>query len=191
VGETHDIEDCAGGVVGELILGGVSNKALFVGEGNPRRCDTVTCKGHMSDNRLARTLQLRLTLVVDNDLNLAVLHDTHARVGGSKIDSNNGALDLGRLIGLDGLLVISLGWGCQHQAGDENKKKVQSDAPCRALARRPPRHCEDVLCGNDEDCRRAPLSKSLSLCGGAKRSPGYQVRKRRNKLLVGLELGRG
>lgn len=32
---THDIEDCPVGVAGELVLGGVSNKAFLVGEGDP------------------------------------------------------------------------------------------------------------------------------------------------------------
>jgi len=45
---THDIEDCPVRVAGVLVLCGVSNKALLVGEGDPRRCDTVTCKRHLS-----------------------------------------------------------------------------------------------------------------------------------------------
>lgn len=32
---TYDIEDSPVGVAGELILGGVSDKALLVGEGDP------------------------------------------------------------------------------------------------------------------------------------------------------------
>jgi len=32
---TYDIEDGAGGVAGELVLGGVSDKTLLVGEGDP------------------------------------------------------------------------------------------------------------------------------------------------------------
>jgi hypothetical protein len=45
---TYDIENSAVGVAGELVLGGVTNEALLVGESDPGRCDTVTCKGHLS-----------------------------------------------------------------------------------------------------------------------------------------------
>ena len=39
---THNVENGAGGVVGELILGCVSHKALLVGEGDPGRRYSVT-----------------------------------------------------------------------------------------------------------------------------------------------------
>jgi hypothetical protein len=39
---TYDIEDGALGVAGELVLGGVTNQTLVVGESDPGRSDTVT-----------------------------------------------------------------------------------------------------------------------------------------------------
>lgn len=48
VGHAYDIEDGSLGVGGELVLGGVSNKALLVCEGYPRRSDTVTWKALVS-----------------------------------------------------------------------------------------------------------------------------------------------
>mmetsp|Transcript_17167 Transcript_17167/g.21670 ORF Transcript_17167/g.21670 Transcript_17167/m.21670 type:complete len:466 (+) Transcript_17167:972-2369(+) len=53
-----------------LVLGGVTNEALAIREGYIRW-------GHA------------VTLVVGNDLDLAVLVDTHARVGGAKVNSND------------------------------------------------------------------------------------------------------
>jgi hypothetical protein len=44
----YDVEDSPMGVAGVLVLCGVSNEALVVGEGYPRRCDTVTSRGHLS-----------------------------------------------------------------------------------------------------------------------------------------------
>mmetsp|Transcript_29898 Transcript_29898/g.95790 ORF Transcript_29898/g.95790 Transcript_29898/m.95790 type:complete len:670 (+) Transcript_29898:1155-3164(+) len=69
--EALDVEDSVLRVQGSLVLGGISDQPLVVGEGNPRRGDTVT-------------------LIVGNDLNLAILVHTYARVGGSKIDTNGG-----------------------------------------------------------------------------------------------------
>ena len=68
--KTLDVEDGAAGVAGELVLCGVTDKALLVVPGDPRRSDTVT-------------------LVVDENLDLAALHDTNARVGGSEINTND------------------------------------------------------------------------------------------------------
>jgi hypothetical protein len=68
--KTLDVEDGAVRVGGELVLCGVTDKALLVVPCDPRRCDTVT-------------------LVVDEDLDLAALHDTNTRVGGSKIDTDD------------------------------------------------------------------------------------------------------
>jgi hypothetical protein len=45
---TYDIENSAVGVAGELVLGGVTNEALIVGESDPGRGDTVTFRGHLS-----------------------------------------------------------------------------------------------------------------------------------------------
>jgi hypothetical protein len=42
VGAAYDVEDGAVRVAGVLVLGGVSNEALVIGEGDPRWCDTVT-----------------------------------------------------------------------------------------------------------------------------------------------------
>jgi hypothetical protein len=44
----YDIEDGPFRVGGELVLGCVSDKTLVIGECYPRRCDTVTCRGHLS-----------------------------------------------------------------------------------------------------------------------------------------------
>ena len=39
---THNVEDGVRGVAGELVLGGVTDEALLVVEGDPGRSDTVT-----------------------------------------------------------------------------------------------------------------------------------------------------
>jgi hypothetical protein len=44
----YDVEDGPVGVAGVLVLCGVSNKALVVRKGHPRRCNTVTCRSHLS-----------------------------------------------------------------------------------------------------------------------------------------------
>jgi hypothetical protein len=41
-GATYDVENGAAGIAGELVLCGVSNKTLVIGEGDPGRSDTVT-----------------------------------------------------------------------------------------------------------------------------------------------------
>lgn len=88
--QTLDVEDGSLGVRGVLVLGWsccqrmlaesmgggqltcVSNKSLLVVPCDVRRSDTVT-------------------LVVDENFDLAALHDTNTRVGGSKIDADDGA----------------------------------------------------------------------------------------------------
>lgn len=57
-GSLLNIEDGALGVGGVLILGGVTNEALLIGESNVRRGNTVS-------------------LVVDKNLDLAILHHTN------------------------------------------------------------------------------------------------------------------
>ena len=57
-----------GGVDGGLILGGLTNKTLVTGEGDVRRGNTVT-------------------LVVGNDLDATILHDTDTGVRGTQIDT--------------------------------------------------------------------------------------------------------
>lgn len=123
-------------VAGELVLGGVTDETFLVGEGDPRRCDTVTCRGHLSATARMQKSSGKLTLVVDHDLNLAVLHDTNTRVGCSKIDTNDGSGDSVAIVG-EGLLVFSASCLRQHQASDENHEKVESNAPCGALAGAP------------------------------------------------------
>lgn len=88
-----------------------------------------------------------LTLVVDHDLNLAVLHDTNTRVGGAEIDTNDRASDAVGLVVLDGNLVVSAGCPRHHQTADEDEEKVKGDGPCRATVRAPrsPGHC-GVVC---------------------------------------------
>lgn len=44
----YDIEDGSVGVGGELVLGGVSDQALLVCEGDPRGSDTVTWRANWS-----------------------------------------------------------------------------------------------------------------------------------------------
>lgn len=91
-------------------------------------------------------IALRLTLVVCDDLNFAVLHDTDAGVRRSQIDADDGAGDAVVVLG-DGLLVLSVDGLCQHQAADKDHEKVKSDRPCRALAGAPraSRHCVCVV----------------------------------------------
>ena len=57
--ETLDVEDGSVGVGRSLVLGGVTNKSLLIGEGDIRRGNTVS-------------------LVVDENLDLALLHHTNA-----------------------------------------------------------------------------------------------------------------
>lgn len=61
-----DIVDSVRGVSGGLVLGGVSNQTLVLGEGDVRGSDSVT-------------------LIVDENLHLALLHHTDTAVCGSKI----------------------------------------------------------------------------------------------------------
>lgn len=75
--KTLDVEDGAVRVGGELVLCGVTDKALLVVPCDPRRCDTVT-------------------LVVDEDLDLAALHDTNTGVGGSEINTDDCASKVSR-----------------------------------------------------------------------------------------------
>ena len=66
-----------------------------------------------------------LTLVVGNDFDIAVLHDTNARVRGSQIDTNDGAGD--RLVVLCGFGVVGVCCLSQHQTADEDEEKVKGD----------------------------------------------------------------
>jgi len=77
--KTLDVEDGAVRVGGELVLCGVTDKALLVVPCDPRRCDTVT-------------------LVVDEDLDLAALHDTNTGVGGSEINTDDCAIKISRTV---------------------------------------------------------------------------------------------
>lgn len=61
-----DVKDSVGRVGSRLLFGSVTNEALLIGVSDIRRGDTVS-------------------LVVDENLNLALLHDTNARVGGAQI----------------------------------------------------------------------------------------------------------
>mmetsp|Transcript_7566 Transcript_7566/g.19588 ORF Transcript_7566/g.19588 Transcript_7566/m.19588 type:complete len:663 (-) Transcript_7566:132-2120(-) len=67
--EALGIEDGVGGVHGHLVLGGITNQALAVGEGDIRGRSTVA-------------------LVVGNDLHAVILPDTHAAVRGAQIDTH-------------------------------------------------------------------------------------------------------
>lgn len=57
----------------------VSNKSLLVVPSNVRRCDTVA-------------------LVVDENLNLAALHDSDTRVSGAEIDTDDCACSVSSLL---------------------------------------------------------------------------------------------
>jgi hypothetical protein len=70
--ETLGVEDGVVGVHGDLVLCGVTNETLGVGEGNERGGGAVA-------------------LVVGDDLNAVITVDTHAGVRGTKIDSNSGS----------------------------------------------------------------------------------------------------
>ena len=112
------------GVAGVLVLCGVSDKSLLVGEGDPGGGDSVT-------------------LVVDHDLNLSVLHNADTRVGGTQIDTNDGTGDTRGLVVLERGLVLSAGCPRHHQTADKDEEEVEGDGPCRAALGAPrwPRHC--------------------------------------------------
>lgn len=66
--ESLCVEDCVGGVHGDLVLRGITDEALCVCESNERGCGSVT-------------------LVVGNDFDTVITEDTHAGVGGTQIDT--------------------------------------------------------------------------------------------------------
>jgi hypothetical protein len=66
-----------------------------------------------------------LTLIVDHDLDLAVLHDTNTRVGSAKIDTNNRSRNASRVVVLEGSLVLSAGGPRHHQTAHEDEEKVE------------------------------------------------------------------
>jgi hypothetical protein len=76
-----DVEDRVVRVGGGLVLGGVTDEALLIGEGDVGGSDTVTCRESVSMGKEGRTSSIQHTLVVDENLNLALGHDTNARVG--------------------------------------------------------------------------------------------------------------
>lgn len=67
--QTLGVEDGVGWVHGDLVLGGITDQTLGVSEGNERGGCAVA-------------------LVVGNDLNAVISEDTHARVGGTQIDTD-------------------------------------------------------------------------------------------------------
>ena len=70
--ETLGIEDSVVGVHGDLVLGGITDETLGVGETDERGGGAVT-------------------LVVGNDFNAVVTEDTHTGVGGSQINTDGGS----------------------------------------------------------------------------------------------------
>lgn len=156
-----DIEHGALGVGGVLVLGGVTDEALLIGEGNVGRSDTVS-------------------LVVDENLNLSVLHHTNTtvmrlvrcqlsnlealesqdiRVGGSQIDTNNVAIVL-----RGGLLLSVGGVSKEGQGGDKNEEKVEDGGPGeglgRAIACGYASHCEECVYVESNQCS----DKEVKLC---------------------------
>lgn len=65
-----DVKDGVRGVRGVLVLRGVTDQTLLIRECHVRGSDTVS-------------------LVVDEDLNLSVLHHTNTAVSSSQIDTND------------------------------------------------------------------------------------------------------
>ena len=126
--------------------------------------------------RVARRV---LTLVVDHDLNLAILHDTNTRVGSAQIDTNDGSRDAVGVVVLDGDLVLSAGCPRHHQTANEDEEKVEGDGPCRTTVRAPrsPRHCGRV-CGRETMGKGVCSLRALAWCDGASRGPGYLKKKR-------------
>jgi hypothetical protein len=64
-----ELEDCVDRIHGDLVLRGVTNEALCVGEGNERGCCAVT-------------------LIVGNDFDAVIAEDTNARVRCTEINTN-------------------------------------------------------------------------------------------------------
>ena len=69
--ETLGVEDSVVGVHGDLVLGGITDETLGVGEGHEGRGGAVT-------------------LVVGDDFDPVITEDTHTGVGGSQIDTDSG-----------------------------------------------------------------------------------------------------
>lgn len=70
--ETLGVEDSVVGVHGDLVLGGITDETLGVGETDERGGGAVT-------------------LVVGNDFNAVITEDTHTGVGGSQINTDGGS----------------------------------------------------------------------------------------------------
>lgn len=70
--EALGVEDGVVRVHGDLVLGGVTDQTLGVGEGNEGGSGAVA-------------------LVVGNDLDAVITEDTHARVRGTKVDTDSGS----------------------------------------------------------------------------------------------------
>ena len=68
--ETLRVEDRVVGVHRDLVLRGIADQPLVVGEGDIRGCRAVT-------------------LVVGNDLDTVILPDTDARVGGAQVNADS------------------------------------------------------------------------------------------------------
>lgn len=138
-----DVKDGTLGVSGILVLRGVTDEALLIGEGNVGRGDTVS-------------------LVIDENLDLAVLHHTNTtaievsksmvvkslrrqnlRVGGSQIDTNN------LTIALRGVLLLGVGGVSKEcQRCNKNEEKVEDSGPSERLGRAIA--CRDASHGESE-----------------------------------------
>jgi hypothetical protein len=101
----------------------------------PQRCSKSSWRS-CSSGRKKNESDSKLTLVVDHNFNLSVLHDANTRVCRAQIDTDDGARHSVAVF-LDGLLVLGMCRLREHQAADEDEEQVEGDAPCRALARAP------------------------------------------------------
>lgn len=154
-----DVVDGVLGVGGGLVLRRIADKTLRLGEGHVRGGDTVSWKQPTlaPGQRSGAPRSFQLTLVVDENLNLALLHHTDAAVGGTKI-----------LRRVSSALASCVKWGCPTipmtvpmssvDSACAVWTKARGDTRSRKKARRPkarPDRCPAMVGG---------LSRGTRLC---------------------------